>query len=58
MGAAVVMGLYPFFVEISAGGLNPRTHLPVRPNLLHRGTYRVTPRTPLCVLPDFGLNPH
>ena len=27
MGAVVVMGIYPFFVEISVGGLKQRTHL-------------------------------
>ena len=37
MGAVVVMGIYPFFVEISAGGLKQRTHLPVRPYITHRG---------------------
>ena len=37
MGAVVVMGIYPFFVDTSAGGLKQRTHLPVRPYILHRG---------------------
>ena len=37
MGAVVVMGIYPFFVKISAGGLKQRTHLPVRPYITHRG---------------------
>ena len=36
MGAVIIL-LHPFFVDISAGGLNKRTHLSVRPYITHRG---------------------
>ena len=33
----IVISIHPFFVDISAGGLKQRTHLPVRPYIPHRG---------------------
>ena len=34
---AVVIPAHPFFLDTSAGGLTRRTHLPVRPYIMHRG---------------------
>ena len=37
--ATVVNLLHPFFVDASAGGLTQRTHLSVRPYIMHRGNH-------------------
>ena len=50
MGAVVVMGIYPFIVDTSAGGLTYRTHLPVRPYIQHRGK-RTVAGTGAVVIP-------
>ena len=36
---AVVIRIHLFFVDISVGRLNQRTHLPVRPLITHRGKH-------------------
>ena len=47
---AIVIPMHPFLVDISAGGLNHRTYLPVRPHITHRGK-RTVAGTGAVVIP-------
>ena len=48
MGAVIIL-LHPFLVDISAGRLNQRTHLPVRSYITHRGKRIIAGTGPVVI---------